>query len=418
MVHLRGLLAYSWVCNLPFFADASAASQMSLAMDNKQVAVCTIAAGNGVDALFDSGIKVFQSVKQCNAMEKDLNDHNLVACAADIGEIIASVADLAQYVINIVSACAGKKTPHSACIQYGFALVGSISQLASSVGDLDLQCLHKTRPYHDTLTCLFDVKFGVHELLSVLEHGLVLKDLCTASPTYCAAGVFDVLASVGNLANYVLASLGNCETVGNLNLACGTSIAKLSASIAEIVASAINAAKTCKPIPSAIRSSAAAPAVTPAPPPSVVTDFMKWAKKEQAKGIAPAALKGDVTAAISRNLTQVSKLFSNRRRDLTEEKEEFLEDKFSFVPFLAAGAIPVALLLGFSIGRRTVARPSARVTHTYQRPDSCPDPSADLDDLADLCVSSSCSPQPIRFESAEYCEGRDRHDQFEEESFM
>jgi len=209
MLHLCRFFLCCSVCNLCFFADASAAGDLSIVMSNQQVAVCTIAAGNGIDALFDSGIKIFQSVRQCNYIEDDSRasrtSRNRVACLTDIGDVIASIANLAQYVINIISSCTGHHVPHSRCMQYGFALAGDISKLAASAGEIDLNCIHVPDNYKNTIDCLFDIKFGVHEILQVVEHSLVLKDACETGPKFCAGGVFDVVASLGTLANYVLA---------------------------------------------------------------------------------------------------------------------------------------------------------------------------------------------------------------------
>jgi len=223
--------------------------------------------------------------------------------------------------------------------------------LASAGGDLDLQCLHSQPAYKDTLTCLFDLKFGVHETLSVLEHCLVLKTACETSPTYCTAAVFDVVGALGNLANYVLAGIGNCQSHPPAKIGCGESIGKLTAAISGIVSSAINAAEFCRP--EALVSAGSSPAVTA--PPAVGADFQDWVKQEISKGVSSQVVKANVASAMQQNLSKVARLFTSRG-DIPEKKVS----QFNFHTYLLASALPVALLMGFLAGRRGM--PSRRET--------------------------------------------------------
>mmetsp|Transcript_93423 Transcript_93423/g.145845 ORF Transcript_93423/g.145845 Transcript_93423/m.145845 type:complete len:397 (+) Transcript_93423:43-1233(+) len=379
MLHLCRFFLCCWVCNPCFFADASAAGDLSIVMSNQQVAVCTIAAGNGIDALFDSGIKIFQSVRQCNYIDDDPSRQNRVACLTDIGDVIASIANLAQYVINIISSCTGHHVPHSRCIQYGFALAGDISKLAASAGEIDLNCIHVPDNYKNTIECLFDIKFGVHEILQVVEHSLVLKDACETGPKFCAGGVFDVVASLGTLANYVLAGLGNCQAHTPFKVGCGESISKLIAAVSGITSAAISASEFCKPQPAGASGSAQAVSTTP----SIGADFMTWAKHEISKGATPEELKANVSSAIQQELSQVSALFASRD---TRKKRRFIPEaenmsKFNF-NYLLAGATPVALLMGYLMGRR--AMPSRRDTTTFLKVQHAPPEAVTAGEVTDV----------------------------------
>jgi len=361
-----------------------------------QQALCSIAIANTVEELSDAGVRIWNAVQQCNftlvvadkGTSREEADRRITAskmsCASDIGQVLVPLAATAQYILTIVGDCGHVNIPMSGCIEEALELAGAIADLSSYAISLNTQCVQgpdsTVGEGVSRTSCVLNVNDALDSVLELFASASEIQEMCRRSATYCAESVSQGVAEFANVARYVLASIEDCSENAFRGTFCGAEVAGLIAASSEIVSNSLGVQRECSHDGKAAKKSFKGMTMSMAVkkafshvhiPTSHDTkdalaatfpDLAKFALNHNMTDKSPEEVQAKVMGILRHNISQVSRLFSlgnDARRErkirsqIAQDRQNSLLSRPSATTLLP-GAMPVAAIFSFLVGRRSV----------------------------------------------------------------
>jgi hypothetical protein len=253
---------------------------------------------------------------------------------------VATLTDIGQYIIGSVESCAGKYELSDACAKTSLALAGSISAAAGSSTSLSQGC-SATRWMHTEAaagaSCVVDIRASMQDLLTVILSLTKVSQQCDTSPEQCASSTAHAVATLADLAKFVVSAAGDC--VGQLppGAACGEDIASIVQSLTTIATAGTVVEQSCNPS-------------AKTPPPEAQVLVQPGGQVTWPHGIFTKD-QTNIIAAMRANISNFKRLYQKT----AEESSSLGESKQKSLPVtvVLCGLMALVAVVGFQAGRRS-----------------------------------------------------------------
>lgn len=311
---------------------------------------CALEVSAGTAELLQAALGMWGSIRVCKRF--DSGKDGKTVCIADMVGVVASLINVAQYILGGIDSCIGQKhMQNTLCAQKSLVLAGAISQAASTATTLSTGCvaaeLRADSQAINGASCVVDVRSAMQSFITAIMETTHLKKRCSISPQTCTEFSAHLVASLAGLARYALSAAGDCGGKVPPGSKCGAEIAALIQSMTTIVAAATGVDEACDP-----------KFAPPTPPPFDTRDMelhkdgtLSMPTDHQLTPAQQATI-----AALQNNLTAAQRLFGIDREspwDEHDRKQTPLSTNAAWSNAILVGLLPVAAIVAFLTGRRT-----------------------------------------------------------------
>jgi hypothetical protein len=316
--------------------------------DFKAGAECGVAVSDSVTSLIDASDYMYKSVVDCG--KAPTSPAHGWLCSADISNIIASVAEMSRYTVNVFGFCFDKHTPMPKCVRASLKIAQGVAELSAAIESIYAGCVNHVVSTPDQRTfdkvgCVVDLKKLSKNSLETIAMATSLKNACDHQPEACASKVLNGASGLAGITEYIIAAFYDCRSKVPMNTQCGRNVAKLIKAITKIGSVALHAREDCDPKFTTYKTPATAVS-------TVLNGF--------GGGIHKALGKDGTKAKLEDLLDGVSKHIPRRRYDsrMKVDSDVAPSSSFTLLNGVLCAAIPVALALGFFGGRMRRGSPT------------------------------------------------------------